>query len=50
MRCLLIDKIANNYAFEKNKDYPVILTASDTNVVLERALTILTIIDDDGMC
>ena len=50
MRCLYIDKIAKNFALEKNQEYPVILTTSETDVILERALTILTIIDDDGMC
>ena len=47
-RCLHII-IDNNNALEKNPDYPVNLTVSDPNVVVERGQTILTIIDDDGM-
>ena len=49
MTCLVID-IADNNALGENQDYTVILTTSDTDVVLERALTLLTIIDDDGTC
>ena len=48
MRCLAVS-VVNNNALEKNYEYSVILTTSDMDVFLERALSILTVIDDDSM-
>ena len=47
MRCLKI-RIIDDNVLEYNQSFPVKMTTSSTEILLERTITTVIIIDDDG--